>query len=100
MSAQPELAQIGEGTFDLASVNSEAPLTLRPLALAPGAWRLAPGPEAGCWISAERLCWLIFRRRSWGSYWPTFWGLGRRSTEPYTGRPLACLRPSPWSRTR
>lgn len=38
MSAQPELAQIGEGTFDLASVNSEAPLTLRPLALAPGAW--------------------------------------------------------------
>ena len=39
MSAQPELAQIGEGTFDLASVSSEAPLTLRPLA--PGAWRLA-----------------------------------------------------------
>ena len=34
MSAQPEPPWICEGTFDLGSVNPEAPLTLRPLTLA------------------------------------------------------------------
>jgi len=50
MSAQPEPAQIGEGTFDLASASSAARFDVRPLALAPGA-------ATGSWL-------LEFRRKT------------------------------------